>query len=162
MSRDLWVNEVLHCQGPLVTSDATHTQRMGLFIHGAKFLWVSPAGLVTYSGCSRAQSSQEYICIPRRRHCRRLHCGSCTCGYSLGPSGQVDMLKQVERMAEFWEQLQAERIPPISIHLLATNRIVVYTPHCSKLCTEIHIARWTSITVSIPDRYTDCGTGWLE
>lgn len=69
----------------------------------------------TYSECSRAPSSLECICIPRRRRCRRPRCGSCTCGCSWGPSAQGDTLKAQHAgraLLASRAQHPAERIPP--------------------------------------------------
>lgn len=132
-------------------------RRVRLFPPWTRLPLVSLRRLVTYSECSRALSSQECIYIPHRRRCRKLHCGSCRCGCSLGPSGQVDMLKlQVWRSpSELWGQYQVGRIPSTPTHLPACERLAVYIrtkkARCSEFCTKSQMAMPTSTMTVITD-----------
>lgn len=101
MSRGRWVDQALECQ----ESSWAHRER--LCPPGG-----APLGfgrLAAYAVCSRAPSSRECTCIPRRRRCRRPRCGSCTCGCSSGPSGQVDKLKAEQAWRTLWDPRPARQ-----------------------------------------------------
>lgn len=80
------------------TPNMIHTNREGI---SSVAVPPAPDVLLAYSECSRAPSIQACICIPRHRHCKRLHCGSCRCGCSWDPSGQADRLK-ITSSTERW------------------------------------------------------------
>lgn len=152
-ARNAWCTQPVHAKGEASCCLGWLPGGGG---HGS---WGGLIRLAAYSVCSRGPSSQECIYIPRRRRCKRPHCGSCMCGCSSGPSGRADKLKRQHTwraLLELWGQALAEQIPPTPPHLLACQRSAVSigteNAHCSSLI-ETQMAMLTGTAAIVVDAH---------